>query len=301
MLDVLIVNALFSIIFPLGRLALAMVPPFLTVGVRMIVAGLLFIGWHRRRHGKLLMRSFHAKDWGFLVILGVVNVYCANAYEFWGLQYMSSAKAAFIYNLGPLFSAFFSYLHFKEEMTGKKWMGLAVSMLGFVPIFMWHSPEEAGLCSFGIISSAELALVASTLATVYGWILMQYAQRSRAYDTDVANGLSMLIGGGMSLAHGIWTEAIPQLSLKMASEYTLIMLAIVSCTIASYALYTKLLRRHSATFMSFSGLTSPLFAAVIDWIGWGTPPAWNFYLATLLVGCGLYLFYQEELRTLRAS
>jgi drug/metabolite transporter (DMT)-like permease len=63
-----------------------------------------------------------------------------------------------------------------------------------------------------------------------------------------------------------------------------------------YNLYGYLLRRFSATFMSFAGLTTPLFTALFGWIFLGEVASPAFYLSFSILSVGLLLFYQEELK-----
>jgi drug/metabolite transporter (DMT)-like permease len=57
-----------------------------------------------------------------------------------------------------------------------------------------------------------------------------------------------------------------------------------------------LLRRFTATFVSFAGFTTPLFTAILGWFFLGETVTMSFYLSTIVVFSGLYLFYQDELQ-----
>ncbi|MCL5875090.1 MAG: hypothetical protein M1114_01325, partial [Candidatus Dependentiae bacterium] len=43
MLGILLINAIFSIIFPIGKLAMVYAGPFFTIGVRMVIGGILLL------------------------------------------------------------------------------------------------------------------------------------------------------------------------------------------------------------------------------------------------------------------
>jgi len=73
-----------------------------------------------------------------------------------------------------------------------------------------------------------------------------------------------------------------------------LLLMIISNAIC-YNLYGKLLKKYSATFMSFAGFTTPLFTALFDWLKFGEVASWHFYLSATIVFGGLLIFYQEEL------
>jgi drug/metabolite transporter (DMT)-like permease len=292
---VFLLNALFYFVFPVGKVALQYSSPFFLIGIRMILGGVILLGYQfifRRAY-------FYVKKqyiWA-LFLLALFNIYIANAYEFWGLQYMSSAKTSFIYNLSPFFAAFFSYLHFDERMNLKKWIGLMVSFLGFIPVWLSDSPAEQNLAHVGLISSAEWAVVFATVATVYGWTIMQKMVRVYQYDAVMANGVSMIGGGLMSLAHSMITEPwYPAPVVNWHAFFIWVMIMVLVSNITCYSLYGYLLKKYSAMFLTFTGLSGPLFAAFYDWAWFGISVSWTFYLATALVAAGMYLFYQEELQ-----
>lgn len=66
-----------------------------------------------------------------------------------------------------------------------------------------------------------------------------------------------------------------------------------------YNIYASSLRRFSVTFLTFAGLSNPLFAAVLGWFFLDEPMTISFGLAMLGVSLGLYLYYQEESKPLQ--
>lgn len=291
---VILLNALFALVFPLGKYAMHYSPPFFLVGLRMVLGGIILLMYHfiaLRR--PLEMRPSLV---GPLILLSIINIYIANAFEFWGLQYMSSAKTAFIYNLAPLVSALISYIHLKERMSTRKWFGLAVSFFGCIPMLLTVSPGELALCRIAIFSTAELAVFAAMLATVYGAILLQYIVRREHYSHLLANGTSMIGGGFITLATSLLAESWFPSPVTNWQPFLGWLLAIVLVSnVFCFSLNAELLKKHTATFMAFSGLIMPLFAAFFDWIAFGAIVSWHFYISMLLVFFGIYIFYKEEI------
>jgi drug/metabolite transporter (DMT)-like permease len=291
----LIISALFSLIFPLGKIAVSYCAPFFLTALRMFGGGFILLLYRFFLKSSVplkINKTYYVQ----IIVLSFFNIYLTNAYEFWGLQYMSSAKTAFIYNLSPFFSALFAYFYFKEIMTLKKWLGLLIALVGFLPIFLADAPVEHDLPHFFFVSAAELALIIATIATVYGWIIMQNVVRNNN-DSIIANGLSMIGGGVFSLIHSAFFETWNP--LPVVQWWPLLGwlgLIVFFSNIICYSLYASALKRYTATFVTFAGLTGPLFAAFFDWLFFGISVSWEFYGATFLVCSGLYLFYQEEIR-----
>jgi len=57
-----------------------------------------------------------------------------------------------------------------------------------------------------------------------------------------------------------------------------------------------MLRRYTATFVSFMGLLSPIFASFSSWILLGEKPSLTIFASTGIVSLGLWLVYSAELK-----
>lgn len=291
---VLMLYALFASVFTLSKGALDTTEPFFLIGTRMTTAGLLMLGFLALFQPEKLKIS--KRDLTPLFLLGLLNIYLTNALEFWGLRYLTSFKTCFIYSLSPFASALIAWAFFKERMNVKKWMGLVIGFLGFIPIFLYQTQEEAISGSLFSFSWAELAVAGAALSSVVGWLLLKELIFDRGMSPLLANGFAMLLGGIGALAHSRMTESwdpLPVTDFPMFLFFGTALL-IVSNLVA-YNLYGHLLKRFSATFMSFAGFTTPLFTALFGWLFLDEVVALPFWISTFIVFIGLFLFYREEL------
>ena len=223
------------------------------------------------------------------------NIYLTNVCERWGLQYLTSVKTAFIYNLSPFFSAIFSYFLLSERMTFKKWLGLSIGFFGFIPFFVQQQEHASG--RFLMFSWAELALITAAIATVIGWIGMRKLVLS-GYSPIVGNGISMLIGGLMIIPTSMMIEPWSPLPVR-DWPHALIFIGITTFIsyIIAYNMYGWLLSRYTATFLTMAGLTSPLFTALFGWTLLGESISWTFIFSMVMVSIGLYLFHSQEIKS----
>lgn len=292
---IVLLQALFAIIFPLGKMALGYAGPFFLVGLRMIIAGtvlLIYQFFADRTHF-----VFYKKDILRLILLSFFNIYISNSFEFWGLQYLGSGKACFIYNLTPFIDAIISYFMFHEKMTPKKILGLMIGFVGFLPIIYYQGGEEVNLPHVGWFSTAEIALVIAAVTTAIGWIIMRTFSRNSDYSIVTVNALSMILGGSMSLVHSGFSETwSPSPYTFFIPMITLTLIIGFLQNIVCYNLYGWLLRRYSSTLIAFIGFTGPLFAALFGWLMLDEIVTWHFYFAGIIVSIGLTMYYQEELR-----
>ena len=66
--------------------------------------------------------------------------------------------------------------------------------------------------------------------------------------------------------------------------------------IVCYNLYGMMLKRYTATFLSFMGLLSPIFASFIGWFLLKEPISWTIFFSTAIVSTGLWIVYKAELK-----
>ena len=295
--------------FTIGKLALAYVHPFFLIATRMLSAGFLLLGvqyWYTRR--------FHIPyaHWGLFLQLALFHIYCAFMPEFWALQYLSGAQACLIYSLSPFVTAVLSYYLFGKGLTRMQLYGL---LIGFVPM-LYGQQNQVNY----FLSLPQAALLVSVCSASYGWLLLRKISVDLGYALTFANGVAMLLGGffaamttalipggftispmyASSSVLGTWLIATVgpfTAGLYMFLGYTAALILVANMLF--YNVYGYLLSRFSATFLSFAGFTTPLFAAFFDWLFWGTIPPLTFFATFCMVGIGLYVFYKDELVSIK--
>lgn len=295
-LIVVLMYATWSSVFSLGKWTLAHTPPLFLTASRMILAGCLLLGflaWKNRSAFKISGRHVAS-----IALLALLSIYLTNALEFWGLQYMTAAKTCFFYSLSPFFAALFSYLHFGETMNRRKWLGMGIGFLGFIPVLAMQKGAGELMSSLAFVSWPELAVLGAALCSVYGWTLLRVLVKDNSISPWMANGLSMLLGGAFALGHSLLVESwapwpVSAGDMPVFVKGTLLMTVISN--IVCYNLYGMLLKRFTATFLSFMGLLSPVFASLNSWLFLGEPLSPTIFLGTAIVSVGLWLVYSAEL------
>ncbi len=294
---VILMYGLWSSMFSIAKVALEYSSPIFLTSARMLLAGLILLSYlalTKRSSFKLQKNQILS-----LALLAVFSIYLTNVLEFWALQYLSAAKACFIYSLSPFFAAFFSYLHFGERMNLKKWIGLSLGVVGIIPVLYLKTGAEEMWSAVGFLSWPSLAVIAAALFSVYGWVILRLTVKTQMVSPVMANGMSMLFGGMLALAHSMFAESwnpLPVATGHLSSfvGWTLIMTLISN--IVCYNLYGMMLKKFTATFLSFLGLLSPIFASFHGWIFLDEPISWVIFLSTAIVSLGLGIVYSAELK-----
>ncbi|MCF7900052.1 DMT family transporter [Candidatus Babeliales bacterium] len=294
---ILILYALFGSTFTLGDAVVRVMPPLLFISIRMILSGLLLLGFVKIQHKKDFKFNIKHLPW----FLGIIffHIYLSYSSEYFSFQYLSSAKVALFYNLSPFITALFAYFIFKEIMTPRKWLGLAIGFGGFLPLLESQAPSiESTLGNFGFISVAEIIALVSVTSACIGWIFLKKLTTDFNYSYIFVNGFGMLFGGILALITSHSTETWPAFDYIFYSFpfWRSLLLLILIGNVICFNLYGKLLHTYSTTMLAFFGFITPLFTAFFSWVWLGESVSTAFFLTIGLVTCGLYIFYQEELK-----
>lgn len=291
---VFLMYALFASIFTVAKATLEYASPFFLIGSRMAVAGALIIAYQFffNRSALQWRRSY----WKSLLSVIVFNFYLTNIFEFWGMQFVTSSKACFIYNLSPFVSAFLMYFLFTEKLSRWKWLGLIVGFIGMLPILMSGDQSEDQLGSVLFFSWPEISLLFAVVCSAYGWISVRKLCDLKCSPLTV-NGIGMFFAGILALIHSYvvepW-EPVPVSAWEPVLKGSLYMMIISN--LLAYNLYSYLLKRFSVTFMSLAGSLTPLFAILFGTLFLGEPLTWSFFISLPVVLAGLYMFHLEEIK-----
>jgi drug/metabolite transporter (DMT)-like permease len=291
----ILMYAVWSSMFSIAKLGLQYSPPIFLTGARMLLAGVILLGYLAIRNRSAF--KLDKKQILSLALFGTFGFYLANVLEFWALQHLPAAKACFIYSLSPFFTIIFSYLHFGEKMNEKKWLGLALGFIGIIPVLSQQTGAEELLNAFGFFSWPSIAMIGAALCSVYGWVLLRLVVKDQMVTPTMANGSAMLLGGVLAFFHSTFSESWTPTPVSEWSPFlgwisVMTFISNILCT----NLYGFMLKRFTATFLSFLGLLSPIFASLHGWLFLNESLSWVIFFSTGLVSISLWLVYSAELK-----
>ncbi len=297
---------LFAVTFILAKGVISYIQPIFFVGMRMTIAGIILLAYqYYKDRSRCIIRLPNIFDF---IQVAIFHIFIAYVGEFWALKFVTAAKASLIFNLTPFITAIFSYLLLKEQLTKRQWIGLMIGFVGLIPILVSQTSLELLTRHIGFVSMPEIALLVAVSSGAYSWLVVKRLITQEGYAAICVNGYAMLGGGLLSLGTsalmeggpivipvtcGSWNITPIHYSMIMVLAYTGTLILIAN--IFSYNAYAHLLTRYSATFLSFCGLTTPLFTAFLDWLVFGEIIGLGFVLSMIGVILGLILFYKDEL------
>lgn len=279
--------------FVLGAEAVKAAQPLFLTAIRMMLAGVVFMGVQWWRGERLRSR----RDVLPFIVLAVTHIGLPFALEFWALQYISAAKTALIFNLSPFITAIVAYFLGTERISFTKGIGLLIGVFGVLPILMSQADAgETGLASLFRISGGELAIIIAMISCSYAWVEFKRLL-NRGYSAPYINGIAMLGGGLGALVVSLYAESWNPWPVSdwFTVIWTVAALILVG-NVIFYNLYGELLKKYSATFLSFAGSFTPLITAAMQYVAFGEGVNWAFWVSLVLVTVGLYVFYGQEQR-----
>ncbi len=290
---IFILYFLFAITFILAKAAISYAAPIAFVGIRMILAGLallLYLYFFDRQSLKI-----KKSDLKLFVPLAILHIYIPYIFEFLALEYVSAAKTSLLFNLSPFITSIFAYYMFNEKINFKKKVGLVIGFLSFIPIILSQSPMEKLAGEFLHISIPEILIILSVVSSSFAWITIK--ESLNKYPSLITiNGITMFLGGIFSIATSLILENWNQVPIYNFKNFAfMIIMLILIGNIICYNLYGSLLKKYTATFLSFCGFLTPIFTAILQWLIFAERISWDFLVTTIFLLIGLYIFYKEEL------
>lgn len=290
MILIILLYMLCAMSFTLAKTALNASQPFFFVGIRMIWAGLALIAFYWIVNRKKI--SIRPMDWFLLGQVSLFGVFFAYNLDLWSLQFLTSIESALVFNVSPFCAALMSYYWFSEVMTNKKWIGLLLGVSSLLPLIF-----SQGLVVQPGALTPIFVLLLSVMSSAYGWIVIRDLVKLRNFSPIEINGITMSMGGIASL---ILSYIVEPWSPTPVSNWKAFLLAtaaiIVICNFLFSNLYGYLLKRYTATLLSFAGFLCPVFATGFGWFFLNEPISKGFIYSFSAIILGLYIFYKEELR-----
>ncbi|MFA5999019.1 MAG: DMT family transporter [Candidatus Babeliales bacterium] len=300
MIQIIGLYSLYAVVFIFGKQALLYCQPIFLTGARMVTAGVCTYGLYRMWFTSLKWSSISWKDWWYIFLLAVFNVYLTNANEAWSLQHLSSAKVAFMYNLSPFFALFFSHRMFGDSITWKKILGMIISCIAITPLLITDTAADVVDTTYkiGFISVAEIVMIVAAAATAYGWVIMKYLmdRPSKSFNSYFLNGVSLTLGGLFCFIQAFSFETRPFVTEGHVTDFMWsMMIMMLLQNIIAYNFNAYLLTAYSATLVILFSFVMPIVTALLGYFFLNETLTIQFFLCSIGVAFGLFVFYQEEL------
>jgi len=154
---------LWAFAFPLITVALKELTPENLAILRLFIASMIFFIFYIIKPNKF--SKLRRPDIPWLFLLGFIGISVYHLCINYGEQYVSAGTASLIIATIPLFVVILASIFLSEIITGKKAIGIIISLIGVVVISLWGTPGITIEITY--ISAAGAILLASIVGAIY--------------------------------------------------------------------------------------------------------------------------------------
>jgi drug/metabolite transporter (DMT)-like permease len=262
------------------RYAVETIPPFLMMGIRHSVAGVLVFAWARSRGAS----APTPKQWLWAAIAGALLFLGGHGVLAWAEQKVPSGLAALLCATLPLWTVLLARVDATERRLGAKaWAG---TLLGFGGVALLIGPDALRqrldlLAAAGVLSSALLWAVGTS-----------YTRRVQLPSSKlVSAAMQMICGGILLLVAGLLSGEAGRTHIHNISARSVFSLAylIGFGSIVAFTVYTWLVSVSSPSMVSTYAYVNPVIAVFLGWALANEALGVRTLIATVVIVAGVIL------------
>lgn len=255
-------------------------PPEFIIPVRLTVAAIILL-IVAALSGQKWPPISDWRNWAAIAVMGILGTAAPFLLITNAQQTVDSSLAALYVAAAPLFVAVLAHFSFHDDrITVRKLAGVGVGFCGVAVLF---GPEA--IASFG--SASVLAQAMCLLATAFYALSNLTARYARDVPPFVF-AAGFLVCGAVASWPLLFVVDYAALAPSSPAIAGLVGLAIGPTALASIV-YMLLIKQTSATFLSLTGYTIPVFSAIVGYIAFQELQSWNAILAFALILGGVWL------------
>lgn len=278
-LQALLVTLLWSTSWILIKIGLVDIPALTFAGMRYVAAFICLVPFLMRQVQRRALTDLSRRQWGLLLLLGILFYTIVQGAQFLGLSYLPAATVSLILNFTTLVVALMGMVWLGEQVGWKGWAGVLLSFAGAVVYF--YPVNLPGSQYLGII-----VVTVGMLTNAVSSILGRYINHRENIPPLVVTSVSMGFGGIFLLAVGIFSQGLP--ILTPLNWLIILWLAVVNTAFA-FTLWNHTLRILPAMESSIINSTMLVQIALLAWLVLGENLTGREWMGLLLVGTGVLI------------
>jgi drug/metabolite transporter (DMT)-like permease len=234
------------------------------------------------------------KQWGAVIILGLMGYYLASYLDFIGLQYISAGLERVIIFLYPTFVVLFSALVYRRRITVRVGIALGLSYIGTLLVFI----EHLSVTSSGLLLGSGLVLGS---AIIFSWFVMGSGVMTQRIGSARFTAYTMTVASVATLVHFAFQhgEGLIRLFSLPYSEwqrvyYLALIMAVFSTVLPAFFMNAGI-RRIGAGSASIISTTGPIATLVLAYMLLGEAITLIQLVGTFFVLAGVYVVSRVKL------
>ncbi|MGE5805609.1 MAG: EamA family transporter [Ignavibacteria bacterium] len=269
------------------RYAVETIPPFLMMGSRSLLAGLVLFSLSRFKENSRIKRENLLP----LFIIGTLFFLVAHGLLAWSQQHVPSGLAAVLVASEPLWILLIEFLFIRDTRVRLK--GITGLILGFIAIaYLILSSNKVSFNDGNFIGSLIIILGALSWGT--GAVYSRVAKLPKS--AMLSAGMELIIGGILLLLTGFLLKENQGLVISQISARSAFSLGylIIFGSVITFTAYVWLLGKTSATRISTHTYVNPIIAVFLGWIIGGEIISYSLLAATIAIVVSVYLVLHDQ-------
>ena len=274
-------------LFVVSKVIVQTVPVFVASFLRQFLAFLALAAWLYAQ--KSPMPTIERRDWGVLLIQGVVGIFLFSIFALYGLKFTQAIDANIITSTTPLSMMLIAVLLLGERLTARRVGALALALLGTLAINVLGTHESGARQSVWLGNTlVVLAVLAEGVSFGFGKLLR--SPISSAWLSLILTA----IGSALFLPFALYSVATAELTQVPWTTWLLVLYSGVALTAFGVVLMNRGLKQVPASSASIFTALMPVSGVILSVIFLREPFHWYHTLGMALVCAAMALVMSEK-------
>lgn len=284
----LLVTFLWSTSWVLIKIGLVDIPAITFAGLRYVLAFIFLFPFVLSSSNRKAIKDLSARQWGYLVLLGILLYSIVQGSLFFGLAYLPAATISLILNFTSLVVVLMGMVWLSEKPGPTGWLGVGLSISGGLVFFYpaVFPPSQ---------TFALVIVVLGMLTNAASVILGRHINHREKIPAKVVTTISIGVGGSILLLAGSYFQGVPDLEF---SHWVIILWLAIINTAFAFTLWNHTQRYLPAVESSIINNTMLIQTALLAWIFLGESLTIKEWGGMLLAGLGVLLVQVRPLSKL---
>ncbi|WP_340027161.1 EamA family transporter [Paenibacillus sp. FSL H7-0940] len=255
-------------------------PPFLSAGLRFLIAGALMFAWMRMK-GKVSWSLLFRKE---MLLTGAGLTFGTFATLYWAEQHVSSGVGAILSATGPLMIMLMQTALLRQKTSARMIVGCLIGFTGVVLVVLPGVSLGAGsLFMWGCIAVLVGEVCYSAGALYSKKVIHQFKEASPV----AINAVQMMYGGLLLSLLSVGTESWNMSALDWVPAVSSVIYLTVIGSMVGHSLFYWIMSRTNPLFPATWLYISPPIAVGLGAVVYGEHVSWVTWVGVVLVVSGL--------------
>ncbi|WP_339240430.1 EamA family transporter [Paenibacillus sp. FSL R5-0517] len=255
-------------------------PPFLSAGLRFVIAGALMFAWMRMK-GKVSWSLLFRKE---MLLTGAGLTFGTFATLYWAEQHVSSGVGAILSATGPLMIMLMQTALLRQKTSARMMVGCLIGFTGVVLVVLPGVSLGAGsLFMWGCIAVLVGEVCYSAGALYSKKVIHQFKEASPV----AINAVQMMYGGLLLTLLSAGTESWNMSVLDWVPAVSSVIYLTVIGSMVGHSLFYWIMSRTNPLFPATWLYISPPIAVGLGAVVYGEHVSWITWIGVVLVVSGL--------------